>query len=155
LRRHLTYANVMSTLGVFLALAGGYAIAKAGGEGSSVRSAQVTNLGPDYKTILKIPGLGKVQTACINGDETMVAWKTGQDPLRVLVDREDGSFAFHSNAGSRSAYEVGLSGLGAHIEFHVFRRQGQDTPQTFVSAAANDFGGDCASNVAAEAISTK
>ena len=156
MRRHLTYANVMSTAGVFLALAGGYAIAEINGDGS-VRSGQVSNLGTseEYKTILTVPGMGKVQAACINTDETWVAWKTGPKPVRVAVERDDSSFSFQSNPGIRHGYEVGLSGIGATIEFHVFPRLGQDAPQTVVNAAANDFSGDCAKWVAAEAVSTE
>lgn len=154
MRKHLTYANVMSTLGVFLGLAGGYAIAELGGDGS-VRSGQVSNLTDDYKTILKVPGMGRVQAACVNTDETRIAWKTGKKTLRVAVERDDESFSFQSNPGARHAYEVGLAGLGATLEFHVFPRLGQDSPQTVVQAAANGFSGDCAEYVAAEATSTK
>jgi hypothetical protein len=153
LRRHLTYANVMSTVAVFLAVAGGYAIGQIGGDGS-VRSGTVSDLDADYQTVLSVPGMGKVQAACVNGDETMIGWKTTAKPLRVTVDRQGSAFGFLHQVGSRSAYEVGLAGLGSRVQFHVVPRVPKDTPQTVVSAVGVDFSGDCAAYVSAQAVST-
>ena len=154
MRRHLTYANVMSTVAVFLALAGGYALGTVGGDGS-VRSGTVSGLDADYQTVLSVPGMGKVQAACINVDQTMIAWKTTARPLRVTVERDSGSFGFHHQVGSRSAYEIGLGGIGMRIQFHVAARAPKDAPQTVVSAVGADFSGDCAAQVSAEAVSTE
>jgi hypothetical protein len=144
----------MSTLGVFLGLAGGFAVAKITGDGS-VRSGSVRNLGSEYKTVVRVPELGAVQAACINGDETMVAWTSLDRPTRVSVKRDDGSLSFQHQRGSRSGYEIGLGGIGTRIQFHVAPRFGKDEPQTVASVFGNDFSGPCAAQVSAIAVGTE
>ncbi len=150
--RHLTYANVMSTLGVFLALAGGFAIAKISGDGS-VRSGQLTDLDGDFATVVSVPKLGKVTAACVGG-LTKVAWNnTIPTNERVSVDFIDTATQFLSDPGQSSAYTMSLP--ESKLVFHVFRNNGDDTPQTVVNVAASGFSDPCADSVAAEAVSTR
>ena len=62
LREKLTYANVMSTLAVFLALGGGYAIATIKGDGRIVQGSEVIEIDPE--TVANIPGVVKVRASC-------------------------------------------------------------------------------------------
>jgi hypothetical protein len=151
-RRHLTYANVMSTLGVFLALAGGYAVAKISGDGS-IRGGQATDIGADRETLVTVPGLGKATTICL-GDETRAAWKnTSGGRERVTVEFDTGTASFLSQSGS--SHEYSLETGQPKLTFHVAAYGGTGAPQTIVSVIAGGASDQCAERVAAEAITAE
>ena len=155
-RRHLTYANVMSTAGVFLGLAGGYGIAQIGGDGS-VRSGQVRNLTAQPKTVLRVPKMGKVTAHCENGNETFAAWvhtsKRKQVVSREFTDAGGGTATFVSNSGV--VHESELSTAEPKMVFHIANYSGTDEPQTVVSVVRVGPTGSCDVNIIAEATSTR
>lgn len=149
MRRHLTYANVMSTLGVFLALAGGYAAAKITGDGS-IKGGQVIDVGSERETLVTVPGLGKATAICV-GDETRAAWKnTSGGRERVTVELATGTASFLSQDGSSHQYP--LETQQRKIVFHVAAYGGPGAPQTIVSVITGGASNQCAERVAAEAI---
>ena len=153
MRRHLTYANVMSTLGVFLGLAGGYTIAKVTGDGA-LKSGQVTDVGANTQTVLTFPGMGKVTARCVGGTDTEVGWRhTGKRQHRVSVEFEDAETSFLSAPGSHHEYT--MPDQGSKLTFNVFLAKGNDEPQVSVDVVGSGiFAGACAENVAAIGTST-
>jgi hypothetical protein len=155
--RHLTFANVMSTIAVFGVLAGGYAIARGGGESPAVRSGTVQaedGTGGKFKTIVTVPGLGKVQGSCSNVDEdSKIAWKDTIGQQWVVVGREASSFTFRSSEGERHAYV--LDNTDPTIRFYVYKTSGADEPQATITGAVNDLSDGCARYYAAESVSTR
>ena len=154
MRRHLTYANVMSTAGVFLALGGGYAAAKlAGGGGDKVTDGQVFNLNENFKTIASAPGVGKVKANCDPmTEDTLLAWKTTDHRVRLFHEQEGSTGGFQSNAGEQHTFLLNIP--EPRIELHIIGDRDNDQPQVTVSAAGIDFSDGCAVQVAAQVVTS-
>ena len=151
MRRHLTYANVMSTVGVFLALGGGYAAAKLTAGGDRVTDGQAFNLGENFKTVANAPGVGKVKANCDPATEdTLIAWRTTDHRIYLFREQEGNSSGFQSNRGEQHTFL--LDNTQPRIEFHAIGDLDNDNPQATVTAAAGNFSGGCAQQVAAQVV---
>jgi hypothetical protein len=149
----LSYANVMSTVAVFLALGGGITLAAIQGDGSFRFGAAKDLPFLEWETVLSVPGIGKVQVFCAKG--TGVRFKnTSGGTLQASVLREtDGDFEAASLAENESL-ETLAQGVGASdnidtLRFHAFKASagGKPTADLTLSHQYND--GDCANRAAA------
>jgi hypothetical protein len=149
IRERLTYANVMSTLGVFLALGGGYAIASSvKGDGRVIQKGKA--VGSDFETVAKVPGVVRVQARCSGA-------------LQISI-RNDSGAAIELDAGVGNDTDViqilpgveeTYSGDG-NLVVQAFRPQGNGKPMASLTISGK-YQGTCAVEhfVAVTAVSSE
>jgi hypothetical protein len=147
-RRRLTYANVMSTVGVFLALGGGFALAKIKGDGRIIQKGSKVE-GP-LETIANVPGVVKVRAECIGA-------------LQITIENtSDKTLELHRGVGGDTAVaaltpgdQEQYSSSGNEI-VQVFRAGTKATPMAQLTISGQ-YPGTCAAQppVAVTAISSE
>jgi len=127
LANRLTYANVMSTLAVFLVLAGGIAAAAISGSGSVKFGGQKGLVNGEWVTVLNLPGIGKLQAFC--GKSTDLGFKNTsgkklQATASTILAGSDTSEAVDGALAHGARLDIfaatGDEGLST-ARFHVFR----------------------------------
>jgi hypothetical protein len=157
LRSRLSYANVMATLAVALALGGGgFALANISGSGNVRFGAEKGLSSAHYETVLALSGVGKLKAFC--GKSTLIRFKnTSSKTLQLTRFREqDGDFDSDKVAAGEVSLETSFSGFPRDtVRYHVFRAGGDGTPMADI-AASTKYPANlaCASRtVAAQALS--
>lgn len=152
---HLTYANVMSTLAVFLVIVGGgVALASVSGTGR-VKFGADRGLGSGYTTVLSVKGVGQVQAAC-NGNVLTLGWRNTTSQQQVAwADRpaQDVHISIMLDPGLTPLATVGDS---EGLRMHIFRGTGADRPAADVVITALPNASGCGDDhVAAGAVSSE
>ena len=153
----LTYANLMATLAVFLALGGGLALATIHGNGS-VRFGGQRGLPSDHRfvTILDLQGLGKLQAACgatSPNDKVRFKNTSGGRLNATVFDEPNGDFHATplSNGDTLQTVFAAFDSFDT-VRFHVFRAGRRGTPAADI-VASHKYGSGCSGNtVAAQAL---
>jgi hypothetical protein len=133
----LSYANVMATVAVFLALGGGITMAAISGNGS-VRFGGTKGL-PFFEreTVLNLPGIGKVQADCEQVTEIRFRNKSGgtlQASFRRESDSDFGAAVLVDGESlATSAQLTGGDDAIDTIRFHVFKADGKPAAEITVS----------------------
>ena len=128
----LTYANVMATLGVFLALGGGYAVATIQGNGNAVFNGNANKLNANYKTIANVPGIVRVNAACAG--EVLYRIKNTSSKT-LLMHRGTGGGTFDYKMQPGESEDFFNDGVQTQI-FHVYRARGDMTPAALVTISS-------------------
>ncbi len=157
--RRLTYANVMSTIGVFLALTTGVALGDIQGTGR-VKFGNRLDI-PfviDDGDVLNLPGVGRLEAAC-----TPLPNLT--DPLRVQFTNTSGfRMHVHTDLGGADPTfailrnnEFTTLQSSAHdlMTWHIYRHSGADQPQATLITSSDETGDCDTSRVAVTAISSE
>jgi hypothetical protein len=140
--KRLTYANVMSTLGVFLGLGGGYAIATIGGDGRVIRDA-ARNFGPSFETVATVPGIVKVQAKCFSVEDIDVRMKNISGKA-LDIQRGVGTNTVYDRIPPNGAsdQDFGIYSPQSTELFHVFRPNADRTPMAQITLSGQE-GTDC------------
>ncbi len=154
IRGRLTYANVVATLAVCLAIGGGVTLAAVNGSGTVKFGGEKGISSEAYETVLSVPGVGKVQALCSKG--TLVRFKnTSGKTLAATVERAAaGDFEEDVLADGESLETFGFFDVDT-LRFHAFRQAASGTPATDITVGVSYPGGvDCsARTVTAQAVS--
>lgn len=132
----LTYANVMATIAVFLAIGGGVTLAAIGGSGSVKFGGHKGLAFDSFDTVLTLPGVGKVQAQCSKG--TFVRFKnTSGKTLHVTAhDVADDDFSGEAVPDNGSLQVLSGPDLAETIRFQAFRAGGDGTPAADITVGA-------------------
>ena len=153
---HLSYANVIATVAVFLALAGGgYALATIQGHGRVSFGGQKGLSDGSFATILNLPGIGKVQGRCGMSDSVRFKNTSGRELQATVSEGAVGDFEAEplSDGASLSQQFHAFDGLDT-VRFHVYRAGTDGTPMAEITAS-HKFRSGCASNaIAVQAVSS-
>jgi hypothetical protein len=149
----LSYANVMSTVAVFLALGGGVTLAAISGDGSVRFGAEKGFPVMEWSTVLNLPGIGKVQALCSKGGTGIRFKNTSGETLQASVLREgDGNVAAASLPQSQSLEMVAL-GIGDDdidtMRFHMFKASDSGTPTVDITVSHQYGDASCEQRAAA------
>jgi hypothetical protein len=152
----LSYANVMATLAVVLALGGGgFALANVSGSGD-VRFGAEKGLTPGgFETVLTMPGVGKLQAVCSKGTLIRVKNTSGKT-LQVTRFREiDGDFDSDTVPDGQVSTLTFIQFPMDTVRYHVFRAGGDGTPMADLTVSTRyTDGAACAGRVVvAQALS--
>jgi hypothetical protein len=135
----LSYANVMATVAVFLALGGGITMAAISGDGSVRFGAEKGLTEFEWETVLNLPGVGKVQAYCAKGTEIRFKNTSGGTLQASGLREADPAFDAATLADNESLGIV-VQGFGAYdnidtLRLHVFRASagGKPTADIIVS----------------------
>jgi hypothetical protein len=155
LQARLTYANVMATVAVFLAIGGGVTLAAVSGSGSVKFGAEKGLNVEEFETVLSLPGIGQIQAGCFV-DVSKVRFKntSGETLQATAVRASDASFEGSALADGRSLERQGGDPQNT-FRFHVFKADPDGTPAADVTVGSR-FVESCAGRtVTAQAISSE
>lgn len=142
----LTYANVIATLALCLAIGGGVTLAAVGGSGSVKFGAEKGLSSAAFETVLSLNGIGKVQAFCDN-DVTIVRFKntSGKRLQATSVRASDGSF-FGEALDDGDALQHQAGNPQATFRFHVFTADANGKPAADITVGSK-FATPCPNRV--------
>ena len=148
IRERMTYANVMSTVAVFLALGGGLAFAAIKGDGRIVQKGKAVGLEPE--TVAKVPGVVRVRADC-----------TGSLQIHIRND-SDAAITLFAGVGNDTSVDELLPGVeetypgNGNLVVQAFRPQGNGSPMASLTISGV-YQGTCAVEhfVAVTAVSSE
>lgn len=115
LRPHLTYANVVATLALVLAVSGGTAAIAITASKNSVTTKSIQkgavrakNLGPVVVRTQTGPGIGQGIAKCAKGERVIGGGGTAAPPMIASVPQGNGWLVSGSGAGDATAYALCL-----------------------------------------------
>jgi len=156
LSARLTYANVMATVAVFLAIGGGVTLAAIGGSGRVKFGGEKGLTLFTYETVLSLPGVGKIQASCSKGTNIRFKNKSGKT-LRATVHRSStGDFESDTLANNESLEHFAGIPDPDTLRFQVFRTSGSGKPAADITVGSRYGGGACEQRmVTAQAVSSE
>ena len=157
-REKLTYANVMSTLAVFLVLGGGITAAAISGSGSVKFGGQKgVSPAPSWDTILNLSGIGKVQAQCGKGTNIAFRNTSGKKLLATFLENEGGGAQdalLDDKDRLQETFEPADNGIDT-IRFHVATLNGKVMAEITASNRYPDDFACAKRTVAAQAVSSE
>jgi hypothetical protein len=156
LRSRLTYANVMATLAVALALGGGgFALANVSGSGNVRFGAEKGLSVGSFENVLTMPGVGKVQAICSKGTLIRVKNTSGKTFAVTRFSEVDGDFDSEVVPDGEASTETFIQFPMDTVRYHVFRAGGDGTPMADITVSTRyTDGAACAGRVVvAQALS--
>jgi hypothetical protein len=134
LKARLSYANVMATIAVFVAIGGGVTLAAVGGSGKVKFGGEKGISGGGFENVLSVPGVGKIQAQCLKG--TFIRFKntSGKSLYVTVEDPDSDGFTDALLADGESIQEVSVG--TQTFRFHAFRAAGGGTPAADITVGA-------------------
>src|SRR5262249_31415009 len=152
IRRHLTFAIVISLTALFAALGGGaWAVIQGGG---SVRSGTVKGPPTNPVRLLSVDGTGLLTIACPNpglGELELLFKNTTTKRERVLIRDSSSTDSEQVTPGGQLAF---LKNQQDQLTFHFWQASGADRPQAVVTVSLLPEPSCAKSFAAAEATAT-
>jgi hypothetical protein len=153
LRPRLSFANVMSSIAVFLALGGGYATAFSGS--GTVQKGALLNIPNGAVTVRSLTGIGAIKASCSGGSPSVALENTSGEQLAVGGVGIDDYIGFGIEDGESENLDPEVDGFN-EMNVHISPGDGSKRPQADVQITADDGADTCAtSSVAVLATNTE
>ena len=156
----LSYANVMATVAVFLALGGGITIAAISGDGSVRFGAEKGLTEFEWETVLTLPGIGKVQAFCSKGTSIRFRNTSGEQlqasVLRGQGAQFDGDILGQGGALAQAVFADSEDSNIDTMRFHVFKASASGQPMADITVSHQYGAGECDDrSAAAQAVASE